>query len=105
MVTVEWTASAFEELTVLSLDASRYERERILRAASRIDTLLQHSPSTKGEVVFAGQLAPNILDDLSIRMDYIPEVTRRIRQDLIEVYFTDHEDEGRAVVWCLYIRT
>ncbi len=105
MVTVEWTVGAYKDLTDLCLDASRDEHERILRAATRIDHLLQLSPSTQGEVVFAGQLPPKTLEDLRIRMDYIPEISRRIRQDLIEVYFTDHEEEGRAIVWCLQRRT
>lgn len=105
MVTVEWTATACKDMTHLCRDARRDERVRILKAACRIDSLLQHSPSSKGEVVFAGQLPPKTLADLRIRMEYIPEITRRIRQDLIEVYFSDHEDEGRAMVWCLQLRT
>ena len=105
MVTVEWTAGAYEDLTDLCNDAPGDERERIIEAATRIDHLLQYSPSTQGEALFAGQLQPETLEELILRMDVIPEISRRIRFGPIEVYFTDHEDEGRAIVWCLQRRT
>lgn len=106
MVTVEWKAAAYEDFTEMCLHASsREERERIQRATHQIDRLLEISPSTAGEKVFAGQLEPAMMTLLWNRQGSIPEVSRRIRLGPIEVYFTDHEDEGWAIVWCLQRRT
>ena len=106
MFTVEWIAAAYDDFKEICLHAStQEERDSILRAAYQIDELLQFSPSMQGEVIFAGQLSPEALDDLGTRMNFIPEVSGRLRIGPIEFYFTAYEDEGRTVVWSLRRRT
>ena len=105
MFTVEWNAAAYEEFREMCLHANREDQDRIRRATFQIDQLLHISPRTQGTVVFSGQLRPETLDQLSERMEFIPEVLRRLRVDPIEVFFTDHEDEGRVIVWSFQRRS
>lgn len=105
MVNVEWTSAAYSDFTEICLHASsREERDSIQQATHEIDRLLQISSTTAGEKVFAGQLEPATMILLWSRQGSIPEISRRVRLGPIEVYYTDHEDEGRAIVWCLRLR-
>ena len=105
MVSVEWHSAALEDLADIYLHANGVERDRIQRAAHEIDQLLRVTPSTKGERVFAGQLSELILTHLFDRKGSIPEISRRIRFGPIVAYFADQEEDGRAIVWCLQLRT
>lgn len=103
-VSVEWHTGALEDLADLFLSSGSAQRDRLQRSAHEIDQLLRVSPSQKGELVYAGQLSNRLLDNLLDRKNEIPEIVRRMRLGPLEAIFTGHEEDGRAIVWCIQLR-